>query len=76
MKTLYTSGAFLCGVTYRVTGNGRVAHVAARRFGSGWKIARRMPRHAFDAWADSVRLFDPYAQNPAKIMWLISEAAE
>ena len=51
------------------TGGKRVK-LQRRQNGSRWRTIRIIQRQEFDTWSESVDLFNPYKQDPAKLAYL------
>jgi hypothetical protein len=66
-KEIFQNESALGGYGYRVTADDKCVHVQRRWRGGVWKTVKRTSLSDFEAWAESVNLYNPYDQNPAKL---------
>ena len=64
---IFRNQSAFAGYGYRVLAKGAAVAIQQRFQGSTWRTVKLVPRTEFNAWADSVGLYDPYNQNPASL---------
>lgn len=66
-STLFENESAFGGYGYRAVTDGDNVKIEERKDGSAWRTVRTVTVSAFEAWAESVDLYDAYDRNPAKL---------
>ena len=64
---IFRNEAAFGGYSFRVLANEFEVAIQQRYQNGAWRNVKLLARAEFNAWAESVELYNPYDQNPAKL---------